>query len=133
MTVDAKAPAPGWFPLVAWLALAWNLYGAAHYLGHVGMLGGAFAEPQPGPMPSWATGAFALGVFSGVLGALGLLLRQRWAVLVLWVSLFTLIADWGWVFFASGAGVQAIGIVVIGVAAALVWLAHRALARGWLA
>ena len=122
--------------MVAFVALLWNLIGVAFYLGEVGMLGGAFAPPDPGDavadMPTWVTAAYAIGVFGGALGTLGLLLLKRWAGPLLWVSLIALIVDWGWVMFASGAGIQPLGIVVLVVAAVLVWLAADAAKRGWL-
>ena len=127
---------PAWLRIVAFVALLWNLIGVAFYLGEVGMLGGAFAPPDPGgpgaDMPTWVTAAYAIGVFGGALGTLGLLMLKRWAGPLLWVSLAALVVDWGWVMFASGAGIQPLGIVVLIVAAGLVWLATNASKRGWL-
>ena len=124
---------PAWLRIVAFVALLWNLIGVAFYLGEVGVLGGAFAPPDPGiDMPSWVTAAYAIGVFGGALGALGLLMLKRWSGLVLWASLIALVVDWGWVMFASGAGIQPLGIVVLVVAAGLVWLASTGATRNWL-
>jgi hypothetical protein len=41
--------------------------------------------------PSWLTAAFALAVGGGVIGSVGLLLRQRWAVTAFTVSLLALV------------------------------------------
>jgi hypothetical protein len=124
---------PAWLRIVGFVALLWNLIGVAFYLGEVGMLGGAFVPPDPRiEMPNWVTAAYAIGVFGGALGSLGLALLRKWALSLLWISLIALIVDWGWVMFASGAGIQPLGIVVVIVAAVLVWLASIAGKRGWL-
>ena len=124
---------PAWLRIVAFVALLWNLIGVAFYLGEVGVLGGAFAPPDPAmEMPSWVTAAYAIGVFGGALGSLGLLMLKRWSGPVLWASLIALVVDWGWVMFASGAGIQPLGIVVLVVAAGLVWLASTGAKRNWL-
>jgi hypothetical protein len=124
---------PAWLRGLALVALLWNLIGVAFYLGEVGVLGGPFAPPEPAiEMPGWVTAAYAIGVFGGALGAIGLLLLKRWAGPVLWASLIALVLDWGWVMFASGAGIQPLGIVVLVVAAGLVWLASTGAKRGWL-
>lgn len=123
---------PAWLRAGAFLALLWNLVGVAFYLGQTGLLGGAFGPPEPVEMPAWVTGAYAIGVFGGALGALGLLLLKRWSVPLLWISLVALVADWGWVFFVSGAGIQPLGIIVLVIAVVLVWLASNASKRRWL-
>jgi hypothetical protein len=123
---------PVWLRIVAFVALLWNLIGVAFYLGTVDMLGGAFAPPDPQiEMPGWVTGAYAIGVFAGAIGSLGLLLLKGWATPVLLISLIALVIDWGWVMFASGLGIQPLGIVVLLIAAGLAWLASTARARGW--
>jgi hypothetical protein len=124
---------PVWFWIVAGVALLWNLVGVYSYLAEVGVFGEAARMPGPwNAMPAWVTAAYAIGVFGAVIGVLGLLLRQRWAGLVLLISLVALIVDWGWVFFASGAGVQPLGSAVLVISALLVWFASYATKRGWL-
>ena len=124
---------PGWLRPVALVALLWNLIGVAFYLGHVGILGSPFVPPpSESAMPIWVTAAYAVGVFAGAVGTLGLLLLQSWSRPVLWLSLLALIVDWGWIMLASGAGIQPLGIVVLVVAALLVWLASTAERKGWM-
>ena len=124
---------PVWLRVLAFVALLWNLIGVAFYLGEVGVLGGMFAPPDPTfELPGWVTAAYAIGVFGGALGSLGLLMLKRWSVMVLWASLIALILDWGWVMFASGAGIQPLGICVLVIAAGLVWLASTGAKRKWL-
>ncbi|WP_114951353.1 hypothetical protein [Sphingosinicella terrae] len=124
---------PSWLRLVGFIALLWNLVGVAFYFGHVGILGGVFAPPAPGiAMPFWVSGAYAVGVFAGAIGSFGLALAREWSRLVLWISLIALAIDWGWVFLASGAGLQPLGIGVLAIAFLLVRLAATGEKKGWL-
>ena len=124
---------PSWLRLVGFIALLWNLIGLAFYLGHVGILGGVFAPPTPGiAMPFWVSAAFAVGVFAGAIGSLGLALAREWSRLVLWISLIANAIDWLWIFLASGTGVQPLGIGVLAIAYLLVRLAATGEKRGWL-
>ncbi len=70
--------APGWLRIVALLALLWNLVGVYFYLVHVDAIAGpAMSETDEAvgnSMPVWATACFAIGVFGGTLGSLGLLM-----------------------------------------------------------
>ena len=121
------------FRLIVAIALVWNAIGAAFYLGQVGVLGGPFAPPPGQPvMPAWVTAAYAVGVWGSVIALIGLLTRRRWSRALLWIALVALCADFGWVFFASGAGVQPLGVVVLIIALGLALLGDRAARRGWL-
>jgi len=136
------ARAPGWFRIVAVLAILWNLVGVYFYLVHVGMVPGpeaSAAERSIGEsMPNWATACFAIGVFAGTLGSLGLLMLASWSRLLLLLSLLALLIEQGWLLFLSGApqllGPSAYGlpITILVVAALLVWLADKGGKRGWL-
>jgi hypothetical protein len=135
--------APGWFRIVALIALVWNLFGFAMYLSSVGL----FGDPAAGlsdaeraaheSIPALVTAAFAIGTLAGVVGSIGLFLRRRWALPALAVSLAALAVLEGWVVFLSGAleafGGAALPVTVVLVAALLAWLAYHARGRGWLA
>ena len=129
--------APAWVRLVAGLALLWNLFGVYNYLMTVGVVGGA-NEAAAGAMPAWVTGAFAVAVFGGALGCLGLLLLMRWPKLLLLISLLAVLAMDIWMFALSGlAGTMGgpemgVTITVVVVAVLLVWLAYSADKKGWL-
>ena len=135
-TVSARA-APGWLRMVAGLGLLWNLFGAYQYLKTVGVVPGA-DEAAVAAMPAWVTGAFAIAVFGGALGCLGLLMLKRWSKLLLLVSLLAVLAMDLWMFVLSGVGRTAGGaemgvtVAVVIVAILLVWLAHSADRKGWL-
>ena len=131
------APAPSWLRIVAALGLLWNLYGVYNYLMTVGAVGGADAAAVSA-MPAWVTGAFAVAVFAGALGCLGLLMLKRWSKLLLIVSLLGVLAMDLWMFVLSGLGSTMAGaemgvtIAVVVVAVLLAWLAHDADKKGWL-
>jgi len=132
------ARAPAWLRIVAGLGLLWNLFGVYNYLMTVGVVAGADAAAVSA-MPAWVTGAFAVAVFGGALGCLGLLLLRSWSKLLLLVSLLGVLAMDLWMFVLSGLGgtmaVPELGvtIAVVLVAVLLVWLAYSADRKGWLA
>ena len=114
-----------WVRIIGGLGVLWNLVGVGSYLAHVGLFG-AEAGPPPGaaPMPDAITAAFAIAVFSGVVGSLGLALLKRWAAPMLWLSFVTSVIDWGWV-LAYGAGEMLLGVAVMVIALALALVATR--------
>lgn len=142
MATAAPAAPPAWFRIVALLAVLWNAFGVFQYLSSVGLFGdpmtGMTAEQRAAAesIPPAIIGAFALGTFAGLLGSLGLLLRSRWAVPLLVLSLLALIALEGWIVFLSGAlelfGGIALPATIVVVALLLAWLAWHARQRGWL-
>jgi hypothetical protein len=129
------APAPAWLRIVAALGLAWNLFGCYAYLQTVGALAGADPGMTSAGMPAWVIGCFAVSVFGGALGSLGLLLLKRWAVHLLLLSLLCLIAQDIWAFVLSDSGPDKspiLPIVINLVAILLAWLAVSARRKGWL-
>lgn len=138
------ARAPGWFRLLAVLGLAWNAFGVYMYLKSVNMFGDALAgldEPHRAlaqSVPSWVTGAFAVAVFAGLLGALLLVMLKRLAKSMLVLSLLAVLVQCGWIVGMSNAraveGNMALmmpGIITL-VALLLVWLAMVGDRKGWL-
>lgn len=142
MATAAPAAPPAWFRIVALLAVLWNAFGLFQYLSTVGL----FGDPMAGmtdaqraaaeSIPAAITGAFAIGTLAGLIGSVGLLLRRRWALPLLVLSLLALIALEGWIVFLSGAlelfGGIALPATIVVVAALLAWLAYHARGRGWL-
>ena len=141
MDTASRTSIPTWFRVAAVIAILWNAFGVAMYLSSVGV----FGDPMVGmtdaeraaasSIPAWITGAFAIGTFAGLIGSVGLLLRQRWAQPVLIVSLLALLVLEGWIVFFSGALQQfgiAVSIMVSLGAILLAWLATHARTRGWL-
>jgi hypothetical protein len=91
-----------------------------------------------GTRPAWATAAYAIAVFGGVLGCVALLMRRRWALSLLLTSFVALLVHQTWNFIGSGAAVAweatsmgFAGAVVL-VSLGLVLLARAAGHWGWL-
>jgi uncharacterized membrane protein len=142
---NSAIKAPTWFLVVAGIALVWNLMGVMAYIAQVTMspeaLAALPAEQQAllASTPAWATGAFALAVFGGALGSLALLIRKTWAFPLLLISLAAVIVQLFHAFFMSksievfGPGGMIMPLMVIVIAAYLLFLAKQAKAKGWLA
>ena len=133
--VDGRAPS--WLRIVAVLGLLWNLFGVYEYLMTVGVVSGA-NEAAAASMPAWATGAFAIAVFGGALGSLGLAMLKRWSKLLLVLSLICVVALDVWSFALSGAAStmggaeMAVTGAVLAIAVLLAWLSWTADSKGWL-
>jgi hypothetical protein len=135
---------PKWFRVVAILALLWNLLGCAAYLMDAMMTPEDVAKLSPAQQemyatrPSWAISATAVAVWLGALGSLALILRKRWATVLLLLSLIGVLVQDYWLFLGSNAAAAAgsaaaiMQAVVLIVSIALVVLSQRAAKRGWL-
>ena len=135
--------APTWFTVVAAVALVWNLLGVMAYIMQVTMSPEALAvlpEEQRQMYentPAWATAAFAVAVNGGALGCVLLLLKKKLAGLFLQLSLAGVLVQMFHSFFMSestevfGPGMLIMPVMVIVIAAYLVWLAARAKTKRW--
>ena len=87
------------FYVICCVTLIWNLIGIFNYLGFVYMSDEAFTSLSEemqlflNTRPAWVTGSFALAVFSGTIGNIGLLLRKKWANFILIISLISVVAQ----------------------------------------
>jgi hypothetical protein len=102
-----------------------NLAGVQAYLAHVGVLGAEAVPEGSEIMPSWVTAAFAIAVFSGVIGSIGLALLKGWARPVLWTCAVASIINWGWVLAYSKTASVPLGVTVIAVSLMLAVVAER--------
>lgn len=141
MNEAAVARPMTWYWVAATLALLWNLIGVASYLMTVYGAVPTVSEAQntlEAATPAWVMGAFAIAAFGGALGSLGLLLRKRWAKILLVVSLIAALAQQLWLLVLSdalalmGPSAAILPATVIVVAVLLVWFATVADRRGWL-
>ena len=124
---------PGWFWLVAGLAVLWEAFGCYIYVSQ-SLVPDAQRVGGYAQMASWQWGVFAVAVWSGLIGAVLLLLRSRWATALLLVSLIAAAFQYG--YEAATRGIDsdalpiAISVLVVGVA--LVIFASRSRRAGWL-
>lgn len=141
--MNAMKP-PWWFWVVSVLGLFWNLIGLSMLYVQMTMTPHAVAALPPeqqqihAAMPMLAYGFFGIAVVSGVLGSIGLLMKRRWAVPLLMVSLLGVLAQMitayattpVWALTGAGGAVFPLLLIVV---ALLLWLfARKAAARGWL-
>lgn len=145
MNTHVAVPRPRSFWIIAVLALLWNLIGIAMFYMQIAMtpeqLVAMPAEQRAvyDATPSWLNAAFAVAVFGGALGALGLLLGKRWAVPMFLLSLLGLLVQmlgayavtpaWS----AYGAAGLAMPILLVAIAVFLWLYSRKAAARGWIA
>lgn len=105
ITRDTRPAAPGWFKFLAIIGVLWNILGVLSYLFYTAMLDKMMTPEVLDAMPeadranveaqlellantpAWATGAYAIAVFGGLLGCILLLMRRNLAVPVLGLSL----------------------------------------------
>ena len=135
---------PKWYWIASVLALVWALAGCFAYWSQVSMTADDLAQLPPeqaaiwAMMPKWVVGAYAVAVWAALAGTLGLLLRKSWARPALLVSLFGIVVQFGWTFFATpllasqGAGAAAFPLFILLAGMAMLALARHAAARGWL-
>lgn len=144
MSEDTSPQAPTWFWVVAALALLWNIMGVMAYIGQV-MVPPEMLSELPSEqreyllnIPAWATGAFAIAVWGGVLGTILLLLRRKSATIVLVVSLIGLLVQQFYGFFMGNA-LEIYGptglilpILTLIVSVFLIWMSDFATKKGWM-
>ena len=125
---------PSWYWIVAGLAVLWEGFGCYIYVTESLARGEAGAMDSYATMASWQWGVFAIAVWSGLIGAIGLLLRKRWAILALLVSLIAAVIQYGYEAATNtlpgDAMPVAVSVVVIGVL--LVAFANYSGRKGWL-
>jgi hypothetical protein len=144
MSEKSTGGTPRSFLIIGIVALLWNVMGVVSYITQVTMSPEALTnmpEAEKALMesiPAWATGAFAIAVFGGVLACVGLLLKKAWCVPVFLVSLVAIFAQFTyWLFMTNSMevyGMEVIGmpLVVTVIGIFLVWYSRDAKRKGWL-
>lgn len=144
MNATLDAPRSTGFWVVAILALLWNLIGVAMFFMQLNMSPEQVAQmPQADQeifkaLPQWLYIVFAIAVFGGLLGAIGLLIKKRWAVTMFFVSLLAILAQTIGMFTSTPAwqlkgGSTLVMPVILIVIAIFFWLySQKAAVRGWL-
>jgi len=140
-----KTKIPIWFWVVSIFFLLWNIMGVFSFLAHTFISTEALAELPTderelyGEYPLWTTIIFAIAVFTGMIGAIGLVLKKKWAKMAFIISLFAIIPQMIHnVFFTNAievyGAVEAVTmpalVVIIGLF--LVWFSMFAIKKQWL-
>ena len=132
------------FYIISGLALLWNLIGVITDLITVTMGPEAMSEMSEeqrqmvANTPAWVTGAYAIATWGGLLGSVALLMRKWWAVPLFVISLVGVLVQMGYTMIAlptiemQGLGSLVFPLIVIAIAAALIWYSMRARQRGWI-
>ena len=140
---DVRVPVLFW--IVAMAGLLWNLFGVLMFWQNLTITPEAVAALPDAQRqiseanPRWTLVPFALATLGGTLGMLGLLLRRRWAVGLLLLSLLALVVQFVSVYLLTpvwaltGIGGALLPLLLWVVAAALWLYARHAARRGWLA
>ena len=137
MTTDNKAPV--WFWIVAILLLAWEAMGCYACVTQI-RLGAAAMGPVDdwslkyyAALPAWYNAVYAVATFGGLVGGLLLLLRDKRAALVFWISFVAIIVMFGYAFVATDliahkglAQVLPFPLVIAAVGAFAIWFAGYA-------
>lgn len=132
---------PGWHWAVAIAALLFEVLGCVAYVLQVRADPAALTLDQRAladATPMWITAAYAIAVWVGLAGAVGLLLRRRWSASALLVSALAVVVQFGGIFIvpdlrAQLSSDQLLGPVLIFVMAYAFWqYALIARNRGWL-
>ena len=140
-TAYGSQPAGKSFWIGAIAILLFMLVGVAGYLATVMTPAEQMAPEQQAvmaAMPSWQVPVYAVAVWSGLLGAVLLLMRRKLSVPVLLVS--TLCAIGTFLPFAIVPAVKELAtqgdaiaaVIVIGLCLASYWFARRSQQKGWL-
>ncbi|OGS73568.1 MAG: hypothetical protein A3F91_12195 [Flavobacteria bacterium RIFCSPLOWO2_12_FULL_35_11] len=131
------------FWIISVVALIWNIMGVIAYLGQAYMTEEVLKALPEGEQayhnnaPAWVTAVFAIAVFAGVFGSIGLLMRKKWATMLFIVSLIAVIAQLIYNVFIQKfvvlSGEKMIWpIVVLVIAILLVFLSRKAAKEGWI-
>jgi len=135
------APVAGWFRMAAVASLLFMGLGCITYLTHV------LADPNAMPLdqraafeaePAWVTGAYAVAVWVGLVGAVLLVMKRKaaeWALLVSVIAVFAWLA--GLLVVAPlresmSANDLIVALVVAALTWTIYWFARHSRQRGWL-
>lgn len=139
-----KNKSPLWFWITASISLLWNIIGLLSFVGHLFIAEFGIQELTNSEVAlydeySWWTHiVFAVAVFSGFVGSLGLLLRKHWSYTAFIASLLAVIPQMiHSVFFTSSIEVYGLAktitmpIIVILFALFLIWFSKRSVYSNW--
>lgn len=132
------------FWVIAVIALIWNGMGVKAYLDQAFRTEAFMTSYTPeqiaivDTIPTWATAAFAIAVWGGLLGVLLMLFRKKWATTLFLISLLGIIVQMSNAFLMEGGtdnfgpgGVGMVAMIII-FAIFILWYSNYAKGKGWL-
>ncbi len=103
-TSAAAIKPPTWYWIVSSLALVWMLFGVMAWTADFMMTDEMAAQMSDAQRqlhearPQWIFVVYGIAIFSGLLGAIALLLRKGWAVVAFAISLAAVVVQFGYTF-----------------------------------
>ncbi|NJB72590.1 hypothetical protein GGR42_003081 [Saonia flava] len=143
MTAELKK-VPTWFWVVSIIFLIWNLMGVTAFFADIMMSDEALqALPENerdlyGKYPPWTKIAYAVAVFGGFFGCIGLVLRKQWAKPVFILSLIGVLVQMVHSLFIAkamdvyGPGAAIMPVMVVLFSVFLIWFAGHCIKKGWI-
>src|SRR5471032_2444235 len=142
MTTERKPPV--WFWIVAILLLLWEAMGCYACVLQI-RLGAAAMGPVDdwslkyyALLPGWYNWVYGIATFGGLLGGLTLLLRDKRATILFWVSFVAIIVMFGYAFVATDliahkrlGQVLPFPLFIAVVGALSIWFAGFAARKSW--
>jgi surface polysaccharide O-acyltransferase-like enzyme len=135
--------APKWVAIIGIVLILWNLMGTAMF-GMDMMRSPADIKALPqdqqalwAQMPVWAWAGYGLGTIGGLLAAIGILRKKKWASMFALLSVIGVILNFTPTFFlSSGVDVwqpkfYAFPLVILALALVQLWVARKGNADGW--
>jgi hypothetical protein len=136
---------PVWFWILAVFFLLWNIMGVLSFFSHVFISDEMLTKlPEDqsalyGDYPLWTNVVFAIAVFGGLFGSLGLILKKKWAKTAFIVSLGGIIPQMIHnLFFTKSIEVYGPGqaaimpVMVVTFGVFLIWFSKYATHKNWL-
>lgn len=132
------------FKIICIIAIIWNVIGVVMYLASTQITPDLLAESYGqtyadlyAAKPAWSTSAFAIAVFAGLVGSIGLLMRKAWSFHILILSLAGVVIHDAWALMSGafnhvGMFDKVMTLVVLIIAIFLVWFAHKNKSNGTL-
>ena len=139
-----KTVIPIWYWIISVFFLVWNVMGINTFFQQLTMSDGALKalpileQELYNSYPIWTYVAFALAVFGGTIGSVGLILRKKWSKLFFIISLFAIIPQMLQnLFFTKarevyGAGTEIMPVLIIVFGIFLVWFSDFGIKKKWL-
>ena len=128
---------PFWYWIFSALAFIWNAMGVDQYIGRAYETERWKSALMPEQielsksLPSWVVAAFAIAVFTGLLGSLGLLLKKHWCKPLFLISFVAVILQTAYTLSQGYYNNMPMTISILVFSAILVWFSNYAGKKTW--